>query len=134
MQIRSVGIDLGKTTFHLVALGDTATIAARLLLATLLLWLLLFRLPNFLHEPLFAACWTVFPLAVMLAAAWVPYVWFAADSDRKHLGFQQQQRSAHRPRTLRPLVDLLLFGDDVESIGMKSPKPRFAEVGCARPL
>ena len=22
MQIRSVGIDLGKTTFHLVALGD----------------------------------------------------------------------------------------------------------------
>jgi uncharacterized membrane protein len=64
-----------------------AAIAARSLLATLLLWLLLFRLPNFLHEPLFAACWTVFPLAVMLAAAWVLYVWFAADWDRKHLSF-----------------------------------------------
>jgi hypothetical protein len=25
MQIRSVGIDLGKTTFHLVALGTSAT-------------------------------------------------------------------------------------------------------------
>jgi transposase len=26
MQIRSVGIDLGKTTFHLVALGDNSKI------------------------------------------------------------------------------------------------------------
>ena len=59
-----------------------AIIAARLLLATLLLWLLLFRLPNFLHAPAFEACWSVFPLAVMLAATWVLYVWFAADWDR----------------------------------------------------
>src|SRR5512141_2995054 len=34
-----------------------AIIAARLLLATLLLWLLLFRLPSFLHAPAFEACW-----------------------------------------------------------------------------
>ncbi|WP_242617704.1 IS110 family transposase [Edaphobacter modestus] len=26
MQIRSVGIDLGKTTFHLVALGDNGKV------------------------------------------------------------------------------------------------------------
>jgi transposase len=26
MQIRSVGIDLGKTTFHLVALGDNSKV------------------------------------------------------------------------------------------------------------
>ena len=64
-----------------------AAIAARLLLATLLLWLLLFRLPNFLLTSPFAACWSVFPLAVMLAATWVLYVWFAADWDRQHLGF-----------------------------------------------
>ena len=49
-----------------------AAIAARLLLATLFLWLLLFQLPNFLHEPAFDACWSVFPLTVMLAATWGP--------------------------------------------------------------
>jgi transposase len=29
MQIRSVGIDLGKTTFHLVALGDSGKVLLR---------------------------------------------------------------------------------------------------------
>jgi hypothetical protein len=64
-----------------------AAIATRLLLATLLLWLLLFRLPNFLFSSPFEACWSVFPLAVILAAAWVLYVWFASDWDRQHLSF-----------------------------------------------
>ena len=64
-----------------------AAIATRLLLTTLLLWLLLFRLPNFLLTSPFEACWSVFPLAVMLAATWVLYVWFAADWDRQHLSF-----------------------------------------------
>lgn len=64
-----------------------AAVATRLLLTTLLLWLLLFRLPNFLLIPAFEACWSVFPLAVMLAAAWVLYVWFAPDWDRQHLRF-----------------------------------------------
>jgi uncharacterized membrane protein len=59
--------------------------AARVLLATFLLWLLLFRLPNFFLVPAFAACWSVFPIAVMLAAAWVLYVWFATDWDRNYL-------------------------------------------------
>jgi uncharacterized membrane protein len=86
-----------------------ATVAARLLLATLLLWLLLFRLPNFLHEPLFAACWTVFPLAVMLAAAWVLYVWFAADWDRKHLSFVSSNNSLRIARVFYGL-SLIFFG------------------------
>ncbi len=64
-----------------------AAVASRLLLTTLLLWLLLFRLPNFLLTSPFDACWSVFPLAVMLAAAWVLYVWFATDWDRRHLRF-----------------------------------------------
>jgi hypothetical protein len=29
MQIRSVGIDLGKTTFHLVALGDNGKVLVK---------------------------------------------------------------------------------------------------------
>jgi uncharacterized membrane protein len=86
-----------------------ANIAARLLFATLLLWLLLFRLPNFLHEPRFAACWTVFPLVVMLAAAWVLYVWFAADWDRKHLSFVSSNNGLRIARVLYGL-SLIFFG------------------------
>ena len=88
------------------------TIAARLLLASLLLWLLLFRLPNFLHGSLFAACWTVFPLAVMLAAAWVLYVWFAGDWDRKHLSFVSSNNGLRTPRVLYgfSLILLMLLG------------------------
>jgi len=70
-----------------VLIQRTAATAARLLLASLFFWLLLFRMPNFLRAPLFDACWSAFPLAVMLAAAWVLYVWFAAAWDRKHLRF-----------------------------------------------
>jgi uncharacterized membrane protein len=87
----------------------TATIAARLLLATLLLWLLLFRLPNLFHAPLFEACWSVFPLAVMLAAAWILYVWFAADWDRKHLGFINGKNGLRIARVLYSL-SLIFFG------------------------
>jgi uncharacterized membrane protein len=87
----------------------TATIAARLLLATLLLWLLLFRLPNLFHAPLFEACWSVFPLAVMLAAAWILYVWFAADWDRKHLGFISGKNGLRIARVLYGL-SLIFFG------------------------
>jgi len=83
--------------------------AARLLLATLLLWLLLFRLPNFLLLPAFAACWSVFPLAVMLAAAWVLYVWFATDWDRKYLSFVIGGNGLRIAQTLYGL-SLIFFG------------------------
>lgn len=83
--------------------------AARLLLATFLLWLLLFRLPNFLRLPAFAACWSVFPIAVMLAAAWVLYVWFATDWDRKYLGFVVGGNGLRIAHTLYGL-SLIFFG------------------------
>jgi len=81
-----------------------AIMAARLLLATLLLWLLLFRLPKFLHAPAFEACWSVFPLAVMLAAAWVLYVWFATDWDRRRLGFAAGEGGMRIARALYGLA------------------------------
>jgi hypothetical protein len=83
--------------------------AARLLLATLLVWLLSFRLPNFFLMPAFAACWSVFPLAVMLAAAWVLYVRFATDWDRKHLGFAIGGNGLRIAHTLYGL-SLIFFG------------------------
>lgn len=87
----------------------TAAIAARLLLTTFLLWMLLFRVPNFFHQPPFAACWSVFPLAVMLAAAWVLYVWFAADWDREHLSFASSNNGLRIARGLYGLC-LVFFG------------------------
>jgi uncharacterized membrane protein len=86
-----------------------AIIAARLLLATLLFWLLLFRLPNFLHVSAFEACWTVFPLTVMLAAAWVLYVWLAAEWDRIHLSLISGNNGLRIARVLYGLC-LIFFG------------------------
>jgi uncharacterized membrane protein len=110
---REVIISLGALISLAAGIGllieRMAAIAARLLLATLFLWLLLFRLPSFFLEPAFQACWTVFPLAVMLAAAWVLYVWFAADEDRKHLSFVSSNNGLRIARVLYGLC-LIFFG------------------------
>ncbi len=92
----SVNVPAHDFLVHLIAVISLASgvgllvhpiagIAARLLLTTLLLWLLLMRLSNFFFQPVFAACWSVFPLLLMVAAAWVLYVWFAVGRDRNHL-------------------------------------------------
>ncbi len=65
----------------------TAAAAARGLLAFLLLWLLLLRLPlvvlSFTVSTWYSSCQT----AVIVAAAWVLYAWFAGDRDRQRLRF-----------------------------------------------
>jgi len=86
-----------------------ASAAARLLVATFFLWLVLFRLPNFLLLPAFAACWSVFPLMVMLAAALVLYAWFATDWDRDHLGFAVDGNGLRIARALYG-SSLIFFG------------------------
>src|ERR1700678_3563483 len=65
----------------------TAAIAARLLLAYFLLWLLLMRLPGIFLSPTVDFWWSAAQVGVMVAAAWVLYVWFAADWDKQRLGF-----------------------------------------------
>jgi uncharacterized membrane protein len=64
----------------------TAAVASRVLLAALLTWLLLLRLPYlFIETPLVLVAWSCGSTAVMVAAAWVLYVWFAGDRDRQRL-------------------------------------------------
>ena len=56
----------------------TAAAAARLIFGSLLVWLLVLRLPNlFFETPLVLVAWTFGSTAVMVAAAWVLHVWFA---------------------------------------------------------
>lgn len=90
-------------------IGRMSASAARLLLATLLVWMLLFRLPNFFREPLFAACWSVFPLAVMLSAAMVIYVWIATAWDAKTIRHFSGESGLRIARILYGL-SLVFFG------------------------
>jgi len=65
----------------------TAAVAARVIFASLMVWLLGLRLPNlFFETPVVLVAWTFGSTAVMVAAAWVLYVWFAGDRDRRRLG------------------------------------------------
>jgi uncharacterized membrane protein len=65
----------------------TAAVAARVIFASLMVWVLVLRLPNlFFQTPLVLVAWTFGSTAVMAAAAWVLYVWFASDRDRQWFG------------------------------------------------
>jgi uncharacterized membrane protein len=83
--------------------------AARVLLAFLLLWLLLLRLPlmaiSFTVNTWYSVCQT----AVIVAAAWVLYVWFATDGDKKRFGFATGENGLRIARALYG-VALIPFG------------------------
>ena len=65
----------------------TAATAARVLFAYFLLWLLVLRVPFIFFSFTVNTWWASCQTAMMTAAAWVLYTWFASSWDKRHLRF-----------------------------------------------
>ena len=88
----------------------TAAIASRVLLGYLLVWLLLLRVPQvFILHPTLLAAWGFGQSAVIVAAAWVLYVWFVGDRDGHALRFAAGNNGLRIARVLYGLA-LIPFG------------------------
>ncbi|HKD54644.1 MAG TPA: hypothetical protein VKB72_10545 [Steroidobacteraceae bacterium] len=88
----------------------TAATAARVLLAWLLLWTLLFKARFILLHPTVEVVYqSNGENAVLIAAAWVLYAWFATDWERQHLGFATGDRGVRIARVLYGLA-MIAFG------------------------
>lgn len=88
----------------------TAGTASRVLLAYLLLWMLIFKAPQIAQAPLVEGTYQNWgEIAVLLAAAWVLYAWFASGWDRRHLGFATGEEGVRIARAVYALA-LIAFG------------------------
>ena len=88
----------------------TAGTAARVLFAYLLIWMLLFKVPDIVQAPTvevtYQSCGVT---GVLVAGAWVLYAWFAGAWDRRRLGFATGGRGVRLARMLYGLA-LIAFG------------------------
>jgi uncharacterized membrane protein len=87
----------------------TAALASRVLAGYLLLWFVLLRVPGIFRASDVESWWSSGQIAVMLAAAWVLYVWFATDRDKKRLRFATGDKGLRIARVLYGLA-LIPFG------------------------
>jgi uncharacterized membrane protein len=93
-----------------IAVRRWALAASRVLLIALLIWLVVLRLPNLFYEhPVVLVGWTFGSTAVMVAAAWVLYIWFAHEHDSAHPGFLADATGLRIARTLYGL-SMIPFG------------------------
>ena len=90
-------------------LQRAAAVASRVLLGFLLAWLLFLNVPYLLLHPGMELTWAACQTAVMVAAAWVLYVWFAGDRDGQRLGFATGDTGLRIARALYGLA-LIPFG------------------------
>ena len=107
-------------------LKRAAAVASRVLLGFLVAWLLLLDVPDFFLHPGMQLTWAACKTAVMVAAAWVLYVWFAGDRDGQRLPFATGDTGLRIARTLYGLA-LIPFGNPMhpsDSDGRPSwPRP-----------
>jgi len=88
----------------------SAATAARVLFAYLLLWMLVFKGRFIVLAPTVEGSYqSCGETAVIVAAAWVLYAWFAAGWDRRWLGFAVGDRGVRGARVLYALA-LIAFG------------------------
>lgn len=87
----------------------SAAVATRVLFGALLAWLLLVDLPALLLHPGMGLTWALAKTATLLSAAWVLYVWFAGEPDRRRLGFVVGATGLRVARSLYGLA-LMVFG------------------------
>lgn len=86
-----------------------AAIAARVLLACFLLWLLLLRAPAMLRSFTVGTWWAACQTSVMVASAWVLYSWLADGWDRRTFGLVAGETGVRIARVLFG-VALIPFG------------------------
>jgi uncharacterized membrane protein len=88
---------------------STSALSARALLATLMLWCVLFRLPFILLTPNLGTFFSLCDVAVTMAAAWVLYTWFATEWDRRKLSFVTGAKGLRIARALYGL-SMIFYG------------------------